>query len=167
MNHPDLSMVRHLKAHGRHEEAYHLLTEWLIKDPENPRLIAEMAFVLDNMGREAEAIPYYQKVIAQLDRPIVEEVYIGLGSSLRVMGRVAESYAVLAAGRKKFPKNQALEVFLALSQFSQHNYGDAMRSVMNVLLHSTAGKWIEDYRPTLEFYRDHLGDTSPEKNPQP
>lgn len=152
-------MVRHLKAKGRFDEAQQQLEGWLAEDPEDARLLFEMASLLDNMGKEDEAIPYYQKAIAhELDKAFLPEAYLGLGSSLRVVGAYYRARVTLEKASELFPKHEGIHVFLALALYSDGNPGDAMRELLGVVLRSSRGSSIEPYRRALTYYRDHLHD---------
>ena len=156
---PDLSLVRRLKAKGRYDEALAQLDAWLSGDPDNPILAYEMAATLDNQGRELEAIPYYQKaLLGELDRLHRVDAIVGLGSSLRVVGRIRESFSVLAAGRQEFPRNQALQVFYALTLERMGNFGDAVSELLDVIAASACEESLDLYRTAIRHCRDHRYD---------
>lgn len=156
---PDLSLVRHLKGKGRFEEAERQLAVWLNEDPDNPRLLFEMAVLLDNQAREAEAIPYYESALAgDLDRVHRVDAYIGLGSSLRVVGRIQESYQVLQRALEEYPHHMALKVFASLTAERMGNFGDAMQGLLDVIVECGRDATLDDYRPAIRFYRDHRHD---------
>lgn len=156
---PDLSLVRRLKAKGRYEEAQRQLQAWLDADPENPRLLFEMAVVLDNQGLEDDAIPYYQAALSRdLNGAQRVEAYLGLGSSLRVVGRVFESYQVMSSAVEEYPQHLALKVFYALTLERMGNFGDAVTQLLNVVLECGKGDTLDAYRPALRYYREHRHD---------
>lgn len=159
---PDLSLVRRLKAKGRHEEAIHQLSVWLEGDPTNPILLYEMALALDNQGRESEAIPYYQNALkAGMDPMHQLHAIIGLGSSLRVVGRLAESHQVLEDGLNQYPGDDALRVFLSLTEERMGNYGDAIGLLLDVIVHSGQSDQLALYRPAIRHYRQARHDVHP------
>ena len=87
----------------------------------------ERAFDYDRGGFEAEAIPHYEQAIAAgLSGEQLEKAMLGLGSSLRNVGRVEESVAVLEDACRRFPDNKALPVFLAFSLWSAGRGGEAV-----------------------------------------
>lgn len=156
---PDLSLVRHLKIKGRYEEAERQLAVWLSEDPDNPRLLFEMALILDNQGREAEAINYYQSALAgELDGAHRIDALIGLGSSFRVVGRVFESHQVLAEARREYPGHAALDVFYALTLEQQGNYGDAIGTLLSLITETGREASLDEYRTAIRYYRDHRHD---------
>lgn len=157
---PDLSLVRRLKAKGRYDEAMHLLTAWLAGDPDNPILLYEMAVAFDNQGQEEEAIPYYRKALeAELDRRHRLDAILGLGSSLRVVGRVAESYQILSDGIAEYPRHLGMKVFYALTLERMGNFGDAIAQLLDVIVEGDRDDSLELYKPAMRYYREHRHDS--------
>ncbi len=156
---PDLSLVRRLKTKGRYDEALRLLRAWLASDPENPRLLQEIAETLDNQGREEEAIPYYRQALAG-DLDVVRRVdaIVGLGSSLRVVGEVAESYRVLEEGVRQFPDHVALKVFFALTLERMGNYGQAIDQLLDVITLTGKAPSLDPYKNSIRYYRAYRHD---------
>ena len=87
----------------------------------------EQASAPDREGREAEAIPHYERAIAA-GRPdyLLRGAMLGLGSSLRNVDRVPESVAILEEACRRFPDDRALPVFLAFSLWSAGRHGEAL-----------------------------------------
>ncbi|MDA8192614.1 MAG: tetratricopeptide repeat protein [Thermaerobacter sp.] len=157
MEQPDLTMVRHLKSKGRFSEARALLEEWLAEDPENPRLWLEMAFILDAMGQEPEAIGCYQRALdGGLDRAFVLEAYIGLGMNWRLTGHLYEARKLLEKAVAEYPDFPSARVFYALLLYADGNPGDAIRALLDVVLDVAHAPDIRQYRAVLKYYRDHL-----------
>ncbi len=156
---PDLSLVRRLKAKGRYEEALHQLEAWLTADPDNPILLYEMASGLDNQGLEDRAIPYYRRALdAGLDPVHRVDCLVGLGSSLRVVGRIQESHAVLKQGMKEYPHHLALKVFYALTLEKMGDYGDAIFELLDVIAKPDRQDSLNLYQRAILYYRDHRHD---------
>lgn len=159
---PDLTMIRHLKAKGRYQEARDQLASWLEAEGDNPRLVLEMAFTLDNLGQEVEAITYYEKAFALgLDKGQRSDAYIGLGSSLKVVGRTWQSRKVLEEGLAEFPNHPSMRIFYALTLFQDGNPADALRQVLDVTIREVTHTEFTPYRKTLQYYRDHLTESWP------
>jgi len=156
---PDLSLVRHLKAKGRLAEAERQLAVWLNQDSNNARLLFEMALVLDNQGREADAIDYYERALAgELGLGHRVDAYIGLGSSLRVVGRVFDSFTTLKNALQEYPQHIALHVVYALTLERMGNYGEAISELLQVIVESGKDDTLDLYRPALRYYRHHRHD---------
>ena len=87
----------------------------------------EQAFAYDREGQEAEAIPHYERAIsAGLDDDQLAKALLGLGSSLRNVGRVEESIRVLEGAVERFQDDRALPVFLAFSLWSGARRAEAL-----------------------------------------
>src|SRR5262249_5779947 len=73
----------------------------------------------DSRGEEAAAIPEYERSLA-LGLPAAERRHalLGLGSSLRNVGRAADGAEVLRAATAEFPQDAPLRAFLALALYS-------------------------------------------------
>ncbi|MCY0879154.1 MAG: tetratricopeptide repeat protein [Firmicutes bacterium] len=156
---PDLSLVRRLKAKGRYEEAERRLAIWLADDPDNPRLLLEMAELLDQQRREEEAIGYYEAALTHgLDPLHRAEAYAGLGSSLRAVGRIHDSYRVLSEAVREFPQHLALKVLLALTLEKQQNFGEAIDQLLTVILAAAQDPTLNPYRPALQYDLLHRHD---------
>ncbi len=87
----------------------------------------ERASAHDRAGREAEAIPHYERAIeAGLPDELLAQALLGLGSSLRNVDRVDDSVATLEDACRRFPHDRALQVFLAFSLWSAGRRGEAL-----------------------------------------
>lgn len=158
-NAPDLSIVRLLKSKGRFAEAERQLKAWLEEDSDNPRLLFEVAVVLDNQGKEDQAIPYYERALSmELDVAHRPEAYIGLGSSLRTIGRIFESHQILSRALAEYPHHMALRVFYAMTLERMGNYGDAISQLMEVIAEAGKDESLDVFRPAIRYYRTHRYD---------
>ena len=120
----------------------------------------ETACAHDRDGEEAEAIPHYEKALelglSERDRP---GALVGLGSSLRNVGRHQEAVELLCKAVNEFPDDPALHSFLGLAQ---HSAGLASSSVATLLGVITEHVPLKGYDRALKFYRDEIK-TSPAK----
>ena len=86
----------------------------------------EQAFAYDREGHEAEAIPHYERAIAAgLPDELLAKAMLGLGSSLRNVGRAGEAVRVLEDAVRRFPDHQGLPVFLAFSEWTAGRRAEA------------------------------------------
>ena len=103
--------------------------------PEDGRVHFELASVLDGASREAEAIPQYQKA---LDLGLTAEdragALLGLGSSLRVVGKYKEAIELLKDAVKEFPDHRPLKAFQALARIYAGIESDSAIDQLNCLL---------------------------------
>jgi tetratricopeptide (TPR) repeat protein len=119
---------------------------------------AERAFAAacahDAKGEEAEAVPLYELALAAgLDGKKRRDALIGLGSSLRNVGRLDDSVHVLSAAAAEFPDDAALLAFLALALYSRGDARAATQALLDLVLrHAPVG----EYRRALARYRDTL-----------
>jgi tetratricopeptide (TPR) repeat protein len=108
----------------------------------------------DRHGEEAAAIPDYERALA-LGLPPEErwQALLGLGSSLRNVGRNEEAVRVLRAAVAEFPDQAALRAFLALALHSQGEGREAMVALLDLTLrYAPVGR----YARSLGEYRDLL-----------
>jgi tetratricopeptide (TPR) repeat protein len=95
----------------------------------------------DAKGEEAEAIPKYERALALgLEGEERRGALVGLGSSLRNVGRHADSIKVLEAAVKEHPTDPSLPSFLALSLYSAGRGGEAVALLLElVCVHAPVG----------------------------
>ncbi len=111
----------------------------------------ERAMAHDREGREAEAIPHYERAIsAGLPDDLLPKAMLGLGSSLRIVGRADESVRVLEDAVERFPEHRALPVFLAFSLWTAGRRGEAL-AVLARRLGDGSG-----YERAIEEYADEV-----------
>jgi tetratricopeptide (TPR) repeat protein len=108
----------------------------------------------DSAGREAEAIPEYERALALgLPAETRSQALLGLGSSLRNVGRADESVRLLRAAVGEFPEDAALRCFLGLALHSAGEGRQAMVALLDVALkHAPVGRYMR----ALGEYRDRL-----------
>ena len=119
---------------------------------------AAAAYALDREGREAEAAERYDAAF-RLGGPSSDRAgfLLGYGSTLRNVGRLDESLAVLRAATAEFPDDQALRCFLALTLHDVGRHGEALVTLLDVALALRAGSpSLGRYARALGAYRDEL-----------
>ena len=114
----------------------------------------ETACAHDREGREAEAVPHYERAL-DLGLPAAERrrALVGLGSSLRNVGRAAEAVAVLRRGLRDFPDDAALTVFLALALRSAGEEREAFATLGRLAVEAAD---LGGYERAAAFYLDEL-----------
>src|SRR3954452_17597105 len=95
----------------------------------------QQACTHDTRGEESAAIPEYERALA-LGLPPAErcQALLGLGSSLRNVGRHEEAVRVLKGAGGEFPDHAALRAFLALALHSYGDGRDAMVTLLDVVM---------------------------------
>jgi cyanophycin synthetase len=81
----------------------------------------------DRAGREAEAIPEYEDALRLgLPEATAQRALLGLGSSLRNVGRFDDAVRVLEEACGRFPDDAALRAFRALALSSAGRCEEAL-----------------------------------------
>ena len=116
--------------------------------------------VYDKLGLETEAVPFYERAI-ELGLPSedLESALLGLGSTLRALGRYPESLEVLDRAVSEFPDNRALEVFRAMSQYNNGQTKEAAETLLRLLVATTSAPDIRSYQTALDIYSEDLDRT--------
>jgi tetratricopeptide (TPR) repeat protein len=148
-----------LRKNNKLEAAVSILKTLLQSHPSDPDINYQMAWACDLMGKESEAIPYYEKAIGN---GLIEDrlgAMLGLGSSYRCLGDYENSLRIFDQAISEFPQDRALKVFRALTLF---NLGETEKSVGQILvqlLDTTSDVSIKSYERALRFYSDKLRET--------
>jgi tetratricopeptide (TPR) repeat protein len=149
-----------LLEEGKLTEAREALMTLLESEPDNPHLLFQSARVYDLLGRETDAIPYYERAISQgLTGPDLERAYIGLGSSYRCIGEYDKSAETLRQGINRFPNNRVLQVFLSMALYNTGEHREAMELLLRNLAETTSDESIGRYKKALLFYAGKLDET--------
>jgi hypothetical protein len=116
------------------------------------------AYAHDREGREREAVVHYDAA-HRMGGPTSERAgfLLGYGSTLRNVGRVEESLAVLRAAVAEFPEHHALRCFLALTLHGLGKHGEAMAAMLDVVLSLSDGApSVARFARALGEYREEL-----------
>lgn len=102
--------------------------------PDSARAAFDLAGAYDTLGREAEAAPMYERVLMlgldQLPEADQARWHVQYGSTLRLIGRLEESRAVLQGGVALFPEHGALPVFLAFTELASGRRDAALSALL-------------------------------------
>jgi ribosomal protein S18 acetylase RimI-like enzyme len=152
-----LRLGRALSRTGQDERAMVYLKTLDTQFPDDARVQYELACAHDRAGLEAEAAPYYQRALALgLVGDDLSRAYLGLGSTLRNLGKYEESIRVLSEGRARFPEYTALRPFLALSLFDAGQHQEALVEMLELTLDHPNTPDIAAYSRALRYYTDQL-----------
>jgi tetratricopeptide (TPR) repeat protein len=155
--HATITQAKELRQADDLERSQALLLELLEAYPQDPLVLFEVGGSYDVMGDEAEAIPYYEAAIENgLKGDELQECLVCLGSSYRNVGDVEEAVAILEEAAQDFPDKRSGQVFLALAYYSAKRYGDAIRTLLDVVLKTTDDEDILAYADPLDYYKDNL-----------
>jgi len=146
-----------LRAEGRGEEARAVLLELRAAFPDDAQVTLETAYVHDSLGYEEDAVRHYEAALAgELGDDERRGALLGLGSTFRALGRDTDSDRTLREGIERYPDDNALRAFHALTSYSLGRHADAVRSLVEVLLETTADERVTRYRRALLAYADDL-----------
>ncbi|MEV5979530.1 tetratricopeptide repeat protein [Streptomyces sp. NPDC052114] len=149
-----------LRETGRREEARERLVALSERLPQDAEVAYQAAWVHDNLGLEAEAVPYYERALdAGLSDGERRGALLGLGSTYRILGRYEEAAALLGEASREFPDDGGLKTFLAMALYNTGRTHDAMEILLTLLATTTKDPEIAGYRPAIEEYAKDLDAT--------
>jgi tetratricopeptide (TPR) repeat protein len=134
----------------------------LAEHPDHPVLVYEVAGAYDTAGQEERARGMYERALELgLAGDRLRMCLCQLGSTLRWLGRLDDSIAVLERARREFPDSDAVRVFLALTWGEAGRTDAAVAELMTVVTdHAEAtdlgryavglrglARWLADGRP--------------------
>ncbi|CAJ1796610.1 hypothetical protein LMCDFJHI_01758 [Aeromonas salmonicida] len=152
-----MEQLQNLKAEGRIEEARQHGLLQLAERPQDAKLHYEVAGLHDNLGREAQAIPLYQRAIALgLMGEALRGAWLGLGSSYRTTGQYPEALAAFEQGLACFPNANEFKVFRAMVCYNLRRHKEGMESLLAVLAETTAAPDLIPYRRAMALYATDL-----------
>ncbi|RXJ04421.1 hypothetical protein DS745_03280 [Anaerobacillus alkaliphilus] len=145
---------------NNYEAAREILDKLLEADPEDSQVNFYYGSFHDGLGNEREAIPYYEKALANdIQGPNREMAYVQLGSSLRCIGEYEKAMKILSNGLQEFPANGAIKVFLAICYYNTSEHEKSVQLLMTTLLDTSTDQSIQQYKRALTYYKDHLNNT--------
>ena len=157
---PELEAIIGSRHGGAGESVLARLRDLDRRHPNVGEIHYQLAWTCDVLGREAEALPHYEKAIA-LGLPANElsGALLGLGSTLRCLGHFQRAHDVLASGLAQFPGNREFEVFLAMTLHNLGRHAEAMQRVLTVLADTSEDVGITAYHRAIRFHAGKLDRT--------
>lgn len=131
----------------------------LRSNPNDPDVNYQMAWTCDFMGKESEAVPFYEKAIANGLKEGRSGAMLGLGSTYRCLGEYEKSLGVFDLAVKEFPENRSLKVFRALTLYNLGRSEESVSQLLVQLIETTSDESIRSYDRALRFYSDKLNET--------
>jgi tetratricopeptide (TPR) repeat protein len=146
-----------LRNEGKIEKSNELLVDLVMKFPEDASINFQCAWSFDVLGLEVEAVPYYEKAI-ELGLDVEDEkgAFLGLGSTYRTLGKYQKSKRILETAIERYPKNNALKTFYAMTLYNVGEHSKAMEILLTCLADTTNDKEISSYKRAIEYYADKL-----------
>lgn len=148
-----LDSFKALRQQGRHAEARDLVVTLVEADPQNAELQYQAACVHDFLGREMEAVPFYEAALAgDLAPEHRRSAYLGLGSTFRALGLYERAEATLVEGLARFPQAQEMGVFQVMTQHNLGRSRQAVEALLLLLAETSADEGIRRYAGAIRFY---------------
>ncbi len=148
-----------LRKNSRPEEAMSILKELLRSNPNDPDINYQMAWTCDFMGRESEAVPFYESAIANGLKEDRSGAMLGLGSTYRSLGEYEKSLKIFDQAVQEFPEERALKVFRALTLYNLGKAEESVSQLLIQLIDTTSDASLKSYDRALRFYSDKLNET--------
>lgn len=146
-----------LRTAGQLEEARELLLALRAEFPADAQIAVQTAWVHDSLGREEEAVPHYRAAIdGDLSDEELRGAFLGLGSTLRALGRDDESADIFRRGLERFPHYRPLRVFNAMLRYNRGENREAVADLLRLLVESTSDEEILGYRRAVMAYAEDL-----------
>lgn len=146
----ELDAIVGARAYGQFKEILPRLLQLDARHPNVAEINHQLAWTSDVLDRADEALPYYEKAIALgLPPNELSGALIGLGSTLRKLGRLERSAEVLRSGQAQFPDNPEFAIFLALTLHAQGRSADALRLVLGTLCDTTEDPGLTAYQRAI------------------
>lgn len=156
----NLSDAINLRENGKHNESNQILLELVEVHAEDPAVNYQCAWSYDLLGEEEKAVPFYKKAIELgLSDKDFEGALLGLGSTYRTLGKYQDSKNILLQGVERFPTNQAMKTFLAMTLYNLKEHEAAMELLLKCLVESSMDQDIQAYNKAIAFYSDKLDET--------
>lgn len=152
-----LEEAEQLRAKGDARAAITVWLDAIEQSPEDPFIHESVARAYDSIGREADAIPHYEKAIALgLDGDDRLHAYIGLGSSQRALGRYTDAATTLDTCLGEFPDSYAAQTFRAMAQYNEGDAKGAFESLLDLHARTCGDEAVRGYRGALQLYAEDI-----------
>ena len=154
----ELDAITGARHGGQIDHVLDLLKQLDARFPNVAEINYQLAWTCDVLGREAEALPFYEKAVALgLPPNELSGALLGLGSTLRNLGQPERSAEILRSGQAQFPDNREFDVFLALALHDLGQHGEAMKLTLEALCDTTDDPGLTAYQRALRHYAGRLG----------
>jgi tetratricopeptide (TPR) repeat protein len=125
--------------------------------PTNARVLYEVGGAYDTAGDEETAVGFYERALEiGLDGDLARRCAVQYGSTLRNLGRYAESLAVFAQARERHPESPSLATLEALTRHAAGETDAAFAGLLDVVADHVDSPDIERYKPALRGNAEYL-----------
>lgn len=155
----ELSAIESLRAAGDLAGARARAVALAADHPADARAAMAAAYACDRIGREHEAIGYYERAW-ELGVPAAERpgFLVGFGSTLRNVGRADDAVARLAEATAEYPADAALRAFLALALHDAGHPALSLATMLEAALVAARTGGFGRYERALTEYQRELID---------
>lgn len=118
--------------------------------PNDAELLSELGGAYDTDGQEERAAELYQQAMdAGLDGRWLRQCFLQYGSTLRNLGRLAESLALFDRGIARFPESESLVLFRALTLHAAGQASAALGTVLELIADRFRSEEVLRYEAAL------------------
>jgi len=153
----NLNKAIRLRQQGKGDEALEIFLNLLKENPNDPIINFQCAWTCDFLGKENEAVPYYEAAltngISGKDR---QGTFLGLGSTYRALGNYEKSKQIFEQALEEYPGNRAIKVFYAMCLYNLKNFTEAMKILLQEIAETTTDQETATYSKAILFYSDKL-----------
>ncbi|WP_327713097.1 tetratricopeptide repeat protein [Streptomyces sp. NBC_00464] len=127
--------------------------------PDHPVLVYEVGGAYDTAGQEETARGYYERALALgLGGDVLRRCLCQYASTLRWLGELDESLAVLERARREFPDSESVRVFRALTLNDAQRTDEAVAELLTVVTGHAGvtdlGRWAVGLRGLAQWLAD-------------
>jgi tetratricopeptide (TPR) repeat protein len=152
-----LEKALQFRSEGEFAASNHILVELVKLYPQDALVNYQCAWSFDVLGREREAIPFYEKAVSLgLAGEDLEGALLGMGSTYRTLGEYESSHHTFRKGMELFPDNRAMKVFYAMTLYNLQQHPQAMEILLQCIAESSSDSEIQKYKRAILFYSDQL-----------
>jgi tetratricopeptide (TPR) repeat protein len=152
-----LKIAINLRNQEKFTESEILMKELIVEEPKNATFYYQYAWLCDNMEKEKDAYPKYEKAIELGQQgEDLQGCYLGLGSTYRCIGEYDKSIKIFDKAISEFPKNNEFKVFKSMALHNLKKHDEAINILLNVIAKTSSDKGIIDYKKAIEYYSDKL-----------
>lgn len=153
----ELDIIVGARHGGQIEHVLGLLRKLDQRFPNIAEINYQLAWTCDVLGKEAEAMPFYEKAIALgLPENELAGALLGLGSTLRCLGQYQRAIEVLRSALAQFPDNREFEVFLAMALHNDGQHTEAMKLLLTTIADTSDDPGLTAYQRAIRHYAAKL-----------
>lgn len=158
----ELAAITAARHEGRVEHLLGQLKALDARYPNTPEINYQLAWTCEEHDRLEEALPCYEKAVALgLPENELSGALLGLGSTLRRLGRYERAAEVFRSGQLQFPGNREFEVFLAMTLHNLGRHTEAMQGLLAVIAETADDPGITASARAIRFHAEHLDEVWP------